>query len=197
MQNIKAKFLSKSFLMVKFVISVAMGNRGEKRDGKHQTLMERPIKQQLYLAGFLTRAHHNLEENHSYLSQQLFKRRLLSQSACFRPASPHSSFHLLSRMLHQHGGVAEPGMLPTANPVPCSAHPKAPFNLWRIPLSTDTPHQPLSPTSRSPSQRRGGGGSQGGTGQPQPLQDRGHRGPDAAVWERSRGEPRSRERGVT
>lgn len=32
-----------------------------------------PIKQQLHLAGFLTRAHHNLEENHSDLSQQLFK----------------------------------------------------------------------------------------------------------------------------
>lgn len=66
MQNIKAKLLGKSFLMVKFVISVAKGNRGEKRDGKHQTLGVRPIKQQLYLAGFLTRAHHNLEENHSY-----------------------------------------------------------------------------------------------------------------------------------
>lgn len=60
--------------MVKFVISVAKGNRGEKRDGKHQTLRERPMKQQLYLAGFLTHAHHNLEENHSYLSQQLFKK---------------------------------------------------------------------------------------------------------------------------
>lgn len=54
MQNIKAKFLCKSFLVVKFVISVAKGSRGEKGDGKHQTLVERPIKRQLYLAGFLT-----------------------------------------------------------------------------------------------------------------------------------------------
>lgn len=74
MQNIKAKSLCKSFLMVKFVISVAKGNRGEKGDGKRQTPVERPIKRQLYLAGFLTRAHRNFEENHSYLSRQLFKK---------------------------------------------------------------------------------------------------------------------------
>lgn len=88
MQNIKAKFLCKSFLVVKFVISVAKGNRGEKGDGKHQTLVERPVKRQLYLAGFLTQCSSQFRGKPQLF---IFLKRLLSPSACFRPAPPRGS----------------------------------------------------------------------------------------------------------
>lgn len=102
MQNINAKLLCKSFLMAKFVISVATGNRGEKGDGKHQILVVRPIKQQPFLGGLLTHAHHNLEENHSYFSQQLFK----------KGSSPHLPASVLP-----HG--ASPRVCPGCATAPC------------------------------------------------------------------------------